>query len=132
MSTWAPRRIRTAGGEPPVTDIFAPTEEQLKELNEELQQLLDAQVRQIEAVGGTVWQAHLRMGRPDAEIIALAEEIEAGLLVMGSRGLGGIRRALMGSISGSVVRHTHCPVLVVRKEGTVAGQVGGRKRRLER
>jgi len=89
-------------------------------------------VRQIEAVGGTVWQAHLRMGRPDAEIIALAEEIEAGLLVMGSRGLGGIRRALMGSISGSVVRHTHCPVLVVRKEGTVAGQVGGRKRRLER
>jgi nucleotide-binding universal stress UspA family protein len=39
-----------------------------------------------------------------------------GLIVMGSRGLGGIRRALMGSISDSVVRHAHCPVLVVREE----------------
>ena len=119
-------------GEPLVTDIFAPTEEQIKELNEELQQLLDAQVEQIEAAGGTVWQAHLRMGRPDAQIIALAEEIGAGLIVVGSRGLGGIRRALMGSISGSVVRHAHCPVLVVRKEGTVSGQVGERERRLGR
>jgi nucleotide-binding universal stress UspA family protein len=36
--------------------------------------------------------------------------------VMGSRGLGGIRRALMGSVSDSVVRHAHCPVLVVREE----------------
>jgi nucleotide-binding universal stress UspA family protein len=33
---------------------------------------------------------------------------------MGSRGLGGIRRALMGNISDSVVRHAHCPVMVVR------------------
>jgi nucleotide-binding universal stress UspA family protein len=39
--------------------------------------------------------------------------------VMGSRGHGGVRRALMGSVSDSVVRHAHCPVLVVRdyKEG---------------
>jgi nucleotide-binding universal stress UspA family protein len=32
--------------------------------------------------------------------------------------LGGIRRALMGSVSDSVVRHAHCPVLVVRREVT--------------
>jgi nucleotide-binding universal stress UspA family protein len=36
--------------------------------------------------------------------------------VMGSRGLGGIRRALMGSVSDAVVRHAHCPVMVVRRE----------------
>jgi nucleotide-binding universal stress UspA family protein len=35
---------------------------------------------------------------------------------MGSRGLGGVRRALMGSVSDSVVRHAHCPVLVVPPE----------------
>lgn len=49
-------------------------------------------------------------------IVELAEEIGAGLIVMGSRGLGGIRRALMGSVSDSVVRHAHCAVLVVRRE----------------
>jgi nucleotide-binding universal stress UspA family protein len=50
------------------------------------------------------------------EIVGLAEEIGAGLIVMGSRGGGGIRRALMGSVSDSVVRHAHCPVMVVRPE----------------
>ena len=60
--------------------------------------------------------AYLRMGRPDEEIIVLGEEIGAGLIVTGSRGTGGMRRALMGSASDSVVRHAHCPVLVVRRE----------------
>ena len=73
-------------------------------------------MRQIKADGGTVTRAYLRLGRPDVEIVTLAEELGAGLIVVGSRGLGGIRRALMGSVSDSVVRHAHCPVLVVRKE----------------
>ena len=64
----------------------------------------------------TVARAHLGMGeRRDRAIVHLADEIDAGLIVMGSRGLGGIRRALMGSVSDSVVRHAHCPVLVVRR-----------------
>jgi len=45
-----------------------------------------------------------------------AEEIGAGLVAMGSRGLGGISRALMGGVSDSVIRHAHCPVLAVRRE----------------
>jgi nucleotide-binding universal stress UspA family protein len=61
-----------------------------------------------------VAQTHLRIGKPDTEIVGLAEEIGAGLIVIGSRGLDGIGRALMGSVSDSVVRHAHCPVLVVR------------------
>ena len=67
-------------------------------------------------MGGTVAVEHLIEGRVAPEIVGLAEEIGAGLIVMGSRGLGGIRRALMGSVSDSVVRHAHCPVLVVREE----------------
>ena len=51
----------------------------------------------------------------DHEILTLAEEIGAGLIVLGSRGHGRIRRALMGSVSDAVVRHAHCPVLVVRE-----------------
>jgi|ERR671920_613096 nucleotide-binding universal stress UspA family protein len=78
---------------------------------------LDHQVEQIKAVGGTVAQAHLGLtGRPDEEIVTLAEEIGAGLIAMGSRGLGGMKRLLTGSVSDSVVRHAHCPVLVVRAE----------------
>jgi nucleotide-binding universal stress UspA family protein len=88
-------------------------------------QWLDDQVERIEAEGGSVTQAYLRLGRPDEgaitvaeQIVSLAEEIEAGLLMIGSRGLGGIRRALMGSVSDSAVRHAHCPVLMVRREVT--------------
>ncbi len=77
--------------------------------------LLDEQVRRIEEAGGTVAEAHLRLGRPDDQIIEVGEEVGAGLIVVGSRGHGGVRRALMGSVSDSVVRHAHCPVLVVRE-----------------
>jgi nucleotide-binding universal stress UspA family protein len=91
--------------------------DQRDKLIEEARRFLEVQVEQIEAAGGTVAQAHLGLtGQPDAEIVELAEEIGAGLIAMGSRGLGGIRRALMGSVSDSVVRHAHCPVLIVRAE----------------
>jgi nucleotide-binding universal stress UspA family protein len=76
---------------------------------------LEEQVQKIKQAGGEVEGSHLGVGRPDAEIIAQAEEIGSGLIVMGSRGSGGIRRALMGGVSDSVVRHAHCPVMVVRE-----------------
>ena len=106
--------------EPPTTRIGS--EEEARQI---VLQWLDDQVEQIEADGGKVAQAHLKLGRPGEEIVtvaeqivSLAEEIEAGLIVVGSRGLGGIRRALMGSVSDSVVRHARCPVMVVRREET--------------
>jgi nucleotide-binding universal stress UspA family protein len=87
--------------------------EQIEEVSREL---LRKQSWRVKAAGGTVAGTHLRMGAVAMEIVALAEEIGADLIVMGSRGLGGVRRALMGSVSDSVVRHAHCPVLVVRPE----------------
>src|SRR5215204_107616 len=78
-------------------------------------EVLEAEMEKVRSGGDTVAQGHLVEGRVAPEIVALAEEIGAGLIVMGSRGLGGIRRALMGSVCDSVVRHAHCPVLVVRE-----------------
>src|SRR4028119_251791 len=92
-------------------------ERALRVLEREAEEVLDRQVEKIEESGGTVTGTHLRMGgRKDEQIISLSEEVGAGLIVMGSRGLGGVRRALMGSVSDSVVRHAHCPVLVVRPD----------------
>jgi nucleotide-binding universal stress UspA family protein len=95
-----------------------PTEVRQHELEEAMQQaqeFLDKQVERVKEEGVTVAEAHLLRGRPDREVVHLSEEIGAGLIVMGSRGLGGVRRALMGSVSDSVVRHAHCPVLIVRE-----------------
>ena len=79
-------------------------------------ELLDALVKRLEDAGSVSAQAHLSEGVPAAEIVALGEDIDAGLIVVGSRGLGGVRRALMGSVSEAVTRHAHCAGLVVRKE----------------
>ena len=86
----------------------------------EARQRLDEEVKKVESMG-EVAGAHARVGRPDVEILHLADELGVGLIVVGSRGLGPIRRALMGSVSESVVRHAHCPVLVVRSDARDEG-----------
>ena len=89
-------------------------EHELEEAMNQAQSFLDREVGQVKGEGVEVADTHLTRGRPDTELVHLSEEIDAGLIIMGSRGLGGVRRALMGSVSDSVVRHAHCPVLVVR------------------
>ncbi len=52
---------------------------------------------------------------PEAEaIINVAETRQAGLIIMGTRGLSSLTGLLMGSVSHKVIRHAHCPVMVVR------------------
>jgi nucleotide-binding universal stress UspA family protein len=82
---------------------------------EEAQEVLRKLVWRVQVGGGAVTGAHLRMGGVANEVVSLAEELGVGLIVMGSRGHGGIRRALMGSDSDSVVRRAHCPVMIVRE-----------------
>jgi len=53
-------------------------------------------------------------GDPRAVIVAKAEELHAELIVMGTHGRRGLRRALMGSVAESVAHTAHCSVLVVR------------------
>jgi nucleotide-binding universal stress UspA family protein len=51
-------------------------------------------------------------GAPGPAICDMAVEIGADVIVMGSRGHGGLRRAVLGSVSDHVVRHAPCPVLI--------------------
>lgn len=93
--------------------------------------LLDRQVEEIQAEGGTVTEAHHRMGRPAAAVVALAAEIGADMLVIGSGGPHQMRRAVaattrraaIGRAADAIVRTAPCPVLVVRGEGAVAKEL---------
>jgi nucleotide-binding universal stress UspA family protein len=57
---------------------------------------------------------HLRSGRPFAEICKLAREIDADLIILGSRGYSGLKRVLLGSTAERVIRFAPIPVLVPR------------------
>lgn len=105
---------------PPATSGPALPTTTKEEIRQAAQRLLDHQIGEIEEAGTSVAEAHLRIGRPEEEILRLSEEIVAGLVVVGNQGLGGrfsrMRRFLMGSVSESVTRYARCSVMVVRKD----------------
>ncbi|NBC15714.1 MAG: universal stress protein [Bacteroidetes bacterium] len=59
---------------------------------------------------------HVQEGYPAAAIVRAAADLEVSLIVMASRGLAGLERLLVGSVTTRVVRAAPCPVLVIRDE----------------
>jgi len=57
---------------------------------------------------------HARLGKPGDEILALASEVGADLIFIGSHGKTGIQRLLLGSVSERIVREAQCPVMIAR------------------
>ncbi len=57
---------------------------------------------------------YLQKGTAYAKIVEMAARTSADLIVMGSEGRSGMKRFLVGSVAERVIRHAHCPVLVVR------------------
>ena len=70
------------------------------------------EARATVAPRGLPIETDIAVGDPKTEIVRMSEE--AALLVLGARGLGPIKRFLLGSVSLSVARHAPCPVLVVK------------------
>ena len=74
----------------------------------------------VEAVGERLRKSGFRTskqilhGDPRSVLLECAEKCKADLIVVGSHGLKGLNRMLMGSISEAVIRHAPCSVLVVR------------------
>jgi len=62
-------------------------------------------------LGLTGAETRILLGSAGPALCELAESLPASVVVMGTRGRGGLRRAVMGSVSDHVVRNAPCPVL---------------------
>jgi nucleotide-binding universal stress UspA family protein len=67
-------------------------------------------------------ERRLEVGDPATEILRVADELSADLIVMGTHGRTGLGRLLMGSVAEQVVRRAACPVLTVSRPGTAEGR----------
>jgi nucleotide-binding universal stress UspA family protein len=67
------------------------------------------------AAGATV-STHQRSGDPADALLSLCDEIDADLLVVGSRGMQGARRFLLGSVSSRCAHHADRSVLIVHTD----------------
>ena len=80
-----------------------------------VQQLASGLERRIAAVGVSPMPIlKVRLGSPADEIVEYAEQQDIRLIVIPSRERHGMRRVLLGSVAEHVVRHSHCPSLVLR------------------
>jgi nucleotide-binding universal stress UspA family protein len=70
--------------------------------------------RTASALGAADLDRRVARGAPGEVLCEEARVLRADVVVVGSRGLGAIRRALLGSVSTYVVHNAPCPVLVVR------------------
>lgn len=93
-------------GEP---NLQAAISARMKEAETILQNALDA----VSEIPGEV-HTEILEGPPAEAILDVAKTRKSDLIVMGSRGLGRLRGALLGSQSQKVVQHAPCPVLIVR------------------
>ncbi len=73
-----------------------------------------AEAEESLTVQGIAVSLEPRVGDPATAILDVAEREEAGLIVLGTRGLGIAERWLIGSVSDKVLHHAHCSVLVAR------------------
>ena len=68
--------------------------------------------KELKIVGHFIYDVQ----KPGELVCSTAKKENATFIVMGTRGLGKIRRTVMGSVSDYVVHHAHCPVTVCRFE----------------
>lgn len=87
----------------------SPYEEDVKRGNDLLESAVSMAKNTLRDVEGV-----LRDGQPADEVLKLAEEESADVVVVGRRGISGIERFLLGGVSSAVVNHSKCDVLVVK------------------
>jgi nucleotide-binding universal stress UspA family protein len=117
-----PPRIPVAG--PGATAVLAAAAEKVTGARRrELQKAMDTVSAQLDGLKAA---RDLLVGAP-ADTLA---RLDADLIVLGARGIDTLKRLLVGSVSEHVLRHAHCPVLIVR--GSLLERVARRRRRRAR
>jgi nucleotide-binding universal stress UspA family protein len=94
----------------------------------EMKKIGDAAVARVTEITGRTegeYEFILDDGSPDAVILSRAEEWLADLIIVGSQGQTSATEILLGSVTDSVVRHAHSPVLVVRKGNQTGPVIAG-------
>jgi len=92
-------------------EFYAIGQEVVKELYQEADKVLD-KVRKWGGDLGVQTELFVRDGEPHQAINAMAAEISATLIIMGSHGRKGLTRFLMGSVTERVIGYADCPVLI--------------------
>jgi nucleotide-binding universal stress UspA family protein len=110
---------------------FTPVEDYVKAYEEGARESLEKEKSRLVGKGADV-TAILRAGIPWEQILATAQQIDAGLIVTGTHGRRGLPRALLGSVAEKVVRLSQVPVLTIHAgeavQTTVTGNVNGESR----
>ena len=78
------------------------------------ERLLDSVAAQVMNHGGHEPIMDVREGHPASEILSCAQDHGVDMIVMGTRGLGGLQELLMGSVSHKVTQLATCPCVTVR------------------
>lgn len=65
-------------------------------------------------LAGVPFEKEVALGEPGATLVDMAERLQCDAIVVGARGMGALRRALMGSVSQAVLHHSRLPVTVVK------------------
>ncbi|XP_013068777.1 uncharacterized protein LOC106056541 [Biomphalaria glabrata] len=86
----------------------------VKKKNDEIGYLTDTFMNTLRAKHVPAKLLNLQGEKPGEVIVKAAKDENVSSIVLGTRGLGTIRRTLLGSVSEYVVHHASCPVTVVR------------------
>jgi nucleotide-binding universal stress UspA family protein len=94
-----------------------------KLVQDEAQDLLAREAARLRKAGLSE-TTELRIGHPAEEIVRVAEQLDMDCVIVGSHGMSGIKRFLLGSVSDHVLQYAPCSVLIVKKPGLTPDDSG--------